>query len=149
MKWLSSLHCSYTSLSCLSLLAGLWHCCLFLFSVSFYSSHMDLCCCPGMAGMPLTCFTRHYAETLWLKLLFWQKNLHLSWSHAKRDVHACFAVHHSNAVVGDWERGCHCSMPVHPLPSEPQTVAGGKGCSSSLVTIKCGIFTPASTAVTG
>lgn len=107
MKWLSSPHRSYTSPSCLSLLAGLWHCCVFILSVSFYSSHVYLCRCPEMAGMPLTCFNR-YAETLWLKLLLWQKNL--SWAHAKRDVHPSFAVHHSKAVVGNWEHRSHCSV---------------------------------------
>lgn len=72
----SSPHCSYTSLSCLSHAVGLRPCDIapfFIFSVSFYSFHVYSCCCPSeMAGMPLACFTCHYAETLWLTLLFWQ-----------------------------------------------------------------------------
>lgn len=75
MIWLSSHHCSYTSLSCLSHAVGLRPCDIapfLIFSVSFYSSHVYSCCCPSeMAGMPLACFNCHYAETLWLTLLVW------------------------------------------------------------------------------
>lgn len=91
-----------------------------------------------MAGMPLTCFNRHYAETLWLELLFWQKNLRLSWSHAKMCTLVLPCITQTQSpVIGNADA---IARSVRPLPSQTQTVGGG-GYSSSFVTIKCGMFT--------
>lgn len=85
---------------------------------------MYLCRHTEMAGMPLTCFNRHYAETLWLILLFWQKkSASFMVTCEERCARLFCRAQTQSLVIGNIDA---IARSVRPLPSETQTVGGKK-----------------------
>ena len=97
---------------------------LFMFHVPFYSFHMYSCCCPfGMAGM---------------------FSLSLHWD--ALTSYSCFAVHFLNirsAMIGK------IAVIAQPWCFSFKTKTAEGAFSFLLAIINCGMFTPASTDVTG
>lgn len=88
--------------------------------------------------MPLTC---HYTERICLELLTQRKQeRHLF-------LFCCAFLEHT--VISIIRKIGVIAQPLQLFPFETQTVEGSKEVSSFLVTINCGLFTPASTEVTG